>query len=124
MSLMNDFNLLEDKLDGINLTFFTFFSLFGKNEDKLLWCGYPIFGSNADIIMEYVNAQLQWIQQNSIYVPDYNTGDYIQYKNDRQKRMTFLVNTLYKISYGQLLSANETNVINTLDQIRKLSILY
>ena len=124
MSLMNDFNILEDKLDGINLTFFTFFSLFGKNEDKLLWCGYPIIPSSADIIMEYINAQLEWIQQNSIYVPDYNTGDYIQYKNERQKRMTFLVNTLYKLIYGQLLAANETNIINTLEQIRKLSILY
>ena len=51
--------------------------------------------------------QLDWIQQNSIYIPDYNTGDYIKYKNERQKRMTFLVNTLYKVLYGQLLAADE-----------------
>jgi len=124
MSLLNDFKILEDKLDGINLTFFTFFSLFGKNEDKLVWCGYPIVASNADVIMEYVNAQLDWIQQNSIYVPDYNTGDYVQYKNERQKRMTFLVNSLYKVLYGQLLAADETKILNILDQIQKLSILH
>jgi len=124
MSLLNDFKILEDKLDGINLTFFTFFSLFGKNEDKLTWCGYPIIDKGSDIIIEYVNAQVDWIQQNSIYVPDYNTGDYVQYKNERQKRMTFLVNTLYKLLYGQLLAADETKVINILEQIQKLSILH
>jgi len=123
MSLLNDFTLLEDKLDGINLAFFTFFTLFGKSEEKLLWCGCALSTTNTDIILEYVNAQVQWIQQNSIYVPDFNTGDYIQYKNDRQKRMTFLVHTLYKLIYGPLLSENNTAALSMLDQIHKLSIL-
>ena len=50
MSLVNDFNQLDTKFDGINLTFFTFFMMFQLTEDKkLIWCGYPIINDNIEL---------------------------------------------------------------------------
>jgi len=144
MSLVNDFNILEEKLDGINLSFFTFFTMFqvyinkneneneNENENKnnenknneeriLLWCGYPISKTHVDPIIEYIEAQIQWIQQKCLYVPDYNTGDFMEYKIECQRRMTFLVNTLYKLKFGEYIQENNVNCINILQQIRELS---
>jgi len=143
MSLLNDFNILDDKLDGINLSFFSFFSMFQiyinkiKNENEnenenadenknteeriLLWCGYPISKSNVDQIIEYVISQLKWIEQKCLYLPDYNTGDFMEYKTECQRRMTFLVNTLYKLKFAEYMQENNANCLNILQQIRELS---
>ena len=122
MSLINDFNQLDDKFDGINLTFFTFFMMFQVTEDKkLIWCGYPIINENIDIFVEYINEQLKWLQDGTINVPDYDTGDFTQYKVERQRRITFFVDTLYKLKFSEFLSKNDNVSLMVLKEIREMS---
>jgi len=122
MSLVNDFDQLDNKFDGINLTFFTFFMMFQRTEDnKLLWCGYPLFTENIEPIVEYINMQLEWLQNSAIYTPDYDTGDFMQYKVERQRRITFFVDTLYKLKFSEYLSKNDSTSIMVLGEIRNMS---